>query len=250
MRIGAQLYTVRDCCKTLDDFSDTLKKVADIGYKYVQVSGTCEFSPEWLKDELLKNGLECVLTHTSAEKIISDPAKVALEHDVYGCKYVGLGWNAFNLEDPTDTPPAFYQKYIAAARELCNCGKYFLYHNHDQEFKKYEGKLILEHLAEMFLPEEMGFILDTFWITAGGGDPAQWIERFKGRTPCIHLKDFAYGKRMAVVGEGNINFDRVFKCAEEAGTEYMLVEQDDTYGESPFDCLKRSYEYLLAHGFN
>lgn len=248
MHIGAQLYTVRDYCKSLDDFADTLKKVADIGYKYVQVSGTCEFDPEWLKKELSKNDLKCVLTHTPADKILSDPAKTAADHDVFGCEYVGLGWNAFNLS-AGDTPEEFYSKYINAARVLKDNGKYFMYHNHDQEFQKWNGKLVLEQLAESFTPDEMGFTLDVFWITAGGGDPAWWIERFAGRVPCIHLKDFAYGRKMAVVGEGNINFDRIFKCAEKAGTEFMLVEQDDCNGESPFDCLKRSYEYLKAKGF-
>lgn len=48
MNIGAQLYTVREFCKTLDDFALTLKKVADIGYRTVQVSGTCAFDPAWL----------------------------------------------------------------------------------------------------------------------------------------------------------------------------------------------------------
>ena len=76
------------------------------------------------------------------------------------------------------------------------------------------------------------------------------MEKLAGRIPCIHLKDFAYGRKMAVVGEGNINFDRVFEKAEAGGTKYMLVEQDDCYGESPFDCLKRSYQYLTACGFH
>ena len=95
----------------------------------------------------------------------------------------------------------------------------------------------------------MGFTLDTFWIQAGGGDSAQWLEKLRGRVPCIHLKDFAYGRRMAVLGEGNINFDRVFEKAEEAGTEYMLVEQDDCGGEDPIECLTRSFRYLKARGF-
>ena len=54
---------------------------------------------------------------------------------------------------------------------------------------------------------------------------------------------------MAVISEGNINFDRVFEKAEKSKTEYMLVEQDDCNGEDPFDCLKRSYKYLRANGF-
>lgn len=54
---------------------------------------------------------------------------------------------------------------------------------------------------------------------------------------------------MAVVGEGNINFERVFQEAEAAGTKYMLVEQDDCGGEDPFTCLARSYRNLRAFGF-
>lgn len=249
LRIGAQFYTLRESCKTLDDFSLSLKKTADIGYKFIQISGTCAFEAEWLRDELAKNGLACVVTHTAADRLINEPKIVAAEHDVFDCKYIGLGWNSFNLDDPGDTPEAFYKKYVGTARAFKDCGKYFMYHNHDQEFKKYNGKLVLEHLSEMFAPDEMGFIVDTFWVTAGGGDPAQWIEKLSGRVPCIHLKDFAYGKKMSVIGEGNINFDRVFKTAEGAGTKYMLVEQDDCNGEDPFECLKRSYEYLKSKGF-
>lgn len=248
MRIGAQLYTVRDFCKDLNGFSDTLKKVSDIGYRFVQVSGTCEFDPKWLKEELAKNDLQCVLTHTPTDKLLVDPKKVALDHDIFGCKCVGLGWNAFELEKG-DTPSAFVRKYLPVAKTLNDNGKYFMYHNHDQEFKKVDGKLIIEHLAQSFSPEIMGFTLDTFWVQAGGGDPARWIEKLSGRVPVIHLKDFAYGRKMAVVGEGNINFDRVFASAEKSGTEYMLVEQDDCNGENPFDCLARSYKYLKANGF-
>ena len=249
MEIGAQFFTLRDFCKDLDSFAESLKRVADIGYKTVQISGTCGYEPEWLKSELKKNGLKCVLTHTPADKLQNDPAKVAADHDVFDCKYVGLGSFGFNEEKDGQRYDDFIRIYKPVANTLKQNGKYFMYHNHDGEFKKYNGKLIIESLAEDMSPEEMGFTLDTFWVQAGGGDPAQWIERFSGRVPCIHLKDYAYGRKMAVIGEGNINFDRDFEKAEAAGTKYMLVEQDDCNGEDPFDCLKRSYEYLKSRGF-
>ena len=56
MEIGAQLFTVREACKNLDDFAESLKKVADIGYKTVQVSGTCDYEPQWLAEQLKKTG--------------------------------------------------------------------------------------------------------------------------------------------------------------------------------------------------
>ena len=125
-----------------------------------------------------------------------------------------------------------------------------MYHNHAAEFKKLGGKTVMELLAEGMPSSLMGFTLDTYWVQVGGGDPADYLERLSGRVPVIHLKDCAYGQKMAVVGEGNINFDRVFKMAEASGTKYMMVEQDDCNGEDPFDCLRRSYDYLRSCGFN
>ncbi|MGN0556226.1 MAG: sugar phosphate isomerase/epimerase family protein [Acutalibacteraceae bacterium] len=248
MKIGAQFYTVRDYCKDLDSFAETLKRVADIGYETVQISGTCAYDPTWLKNELDKNGLKCVLTHIDRERLIAEAAKVATEHEIFGCKYVGVGCFTHSGKE-NECYSDFVRLFKPVAEQIKAQGKYFMYHNHDQEFKKEDGKLIIERLAEDFAADEMGFTLDTFWVQAGGGDPAQWIEKLSGRVPCIHLKDYAYGRKMAVVGEGNINFDRVFEKAESAGTEYMLVEQDDCNGEDPMDCLKRSYDYLHSLGF-
>lgn len=249
MEIGAQLYTVRNFCQNTEDFSESLKKIAEIGYRNVQVSGTCAYDPEWLRGQLAENGLKCVLTHVSAESLVSDAGAVAASHDIFGCRFVGLGYFGFSPEKEGMGYAEFLQKYKPVAKALAERGKYFMYHNHDGEFQKYEGKTILEKLSEDFAPEEMGFTLDTFWIQAGGADPADWLERLSGRVPCIHLKDFSYGRRMAVVGEGNLNFERIFQKAETAGTEYMLVEQDDCNGEDPFACLARSYQNLRAYGF-
>ena len=61
MQIGAQFYTVREFCKDLNGLSESLKKVADIGYKTVQISGVCGYEAEWMKEELRKNGLTAML---------------------------------------------------------------------------------------------------------------------------------------------------------------------------------------------
>ena len=249
MEIGAQFYTVRDFCTNLDDFAETLKKIADIGYKNVQISGVCEYSPEWLDTQLKQNGLKCVVTHIPTNRLIGEPQKVAQEHDIFGCDYIGLGWHGFDENKASDDLKTFFDTYIPVAKAIKEQGKTFMYHNHDREFIKINNKPILQLMAENVDADLMGFIPDTFWIQAGGGDPAYWIKQLSGRVPCIHLKDYSFGRKMAVIGEGNINFDSVFTAAEKAGTKYMLVEQDDCNGEDPFACLKRSYEYLKSRGF-
>jgi sugar phosphate isomerase/epimerase len=256
MKVGAQLFTVRDYCKDLSAFSETLKKIADIGYTTVQVSGTCEYEAHWLKEQLDQNGLRCVITHTAPQKLQEQLSKVCADHKTFHCNCVGLGMYSMMTGDPAAEYAKFLEIYKPVAKELKNNGLYFMYHNHDQEFFKLNGKTILQHMAEDFSPDEMGFTLDTFWVQAGGANPAQCLRDLKGRVPCIHLKDFAYGRgdgfrvNMAPVGEGNINFEDVIKAAGDAGTEYLLVEQDDCHGEDPFDCLKRSYDNLRALGLD
>ena len=72
MIIGAQMYTTRESCQTLEGFGETLSRIADIGYKTVQVSGTCPFEGEWLKDQLARTGLKCVLTHTPPQRLLGE----------------------------------------------------------------------------------------------------------------------------------------------------------------------------------
>jgi len=249
MEIGAQFFTVRDTCKTLEGFAETLKKVADIGYRTVQISGTCAYEPEWLDAELKKNGLKCVITHIPADRIINETAIVANQHDVFGCDYVGLGYYSFDPAKEASVED-FIATYSAAAKTLKENGKYFMYHNHAHEFRKIDGVRILDRICEAVPAELMGITFDTYWAQVGGADPAQCLERLAGRIPCIHLKDCGYGQRMDVIGEGNINFDRVFEKAEAGGTKYMLVEQDNCNGEDPIECLRRSYQYLSACGFH
>lgn len=250
MKIGAQFYTVREQCKTLEDFALTLRRVADIGYKTVQISGTCPYPAQWLREQLDKNGLTCVLTHIPVPRLVGETAQVIAEHRVFDCPLIGLGWYAFDESREDATYAHFMNTFVPVAEEIRAGGRYFMYHNHDQEFKRLGDRIVLEKLAQDIPAELMGFTLDTFWVQAGGGDPAQWIGKLAGRVPAIHLKDYAYGRRMAVVGEGNINFDRVFTEAEKAGTKYLLVEQDDCNGEDPIECLRRSYAYLKACGFD
>ena len=248
MKVGAQLYTVREFCRTEADLAVTLSRIAEIGYQAVQLSGVCQYDPQWMKNELEKNSLRCVLTHISPNRLKSEPQTVAREHDVFNCDCVGLGSYRFKVEENGTDVSDFVTEYAPVMEALSDAGKYFMYHNHSHEFVKSDGITLLEKMAAEIPAEKLGFTLDTYWAQFAGADPAAFVSKLSGRVPCVHIKDFSYDRKMAVIGEGNINFDRFFVKAEEAGTRWLLVEQDDCNGEDPFECLRRSYNNLRAFG--
>jgi len=248
MKIGAQFYTLREFCKTAEGLAESLKKVADIGYKTVQISGTCPFDAAWMKEQLQKNGLQCVITHTPKDQL-TDPVKVCNDHKLFGCDYVGLGYYKFKEGDLQEIYDTFKATYGPVAQTVHDNGLYFMYHHHDMELQKLGGQTILRKIAAEFSPKILGLTLDTYWLQKGGADPTVYIRELAGRIPCIHLKDYGYGATMEAVGSGNLNWDGIFAAAEDSKVDYMLVEQDNCNGLDPFQCLKSSYAFLKANGF-
>ena len=118
MKIGAQLYTVRDHTKNLEDFAETLKKIAEIGYTTVQVSGTCAFEAGWLKEQLSKNGLSCAITHTNQVRVAEETEAVIAEHKTFGCDYIGLGSIPWELHNNPAGLAAFVEMYAEAAKKI------------------------------------------------------------------------------------------------------------------------------------
>ena len=257
MKIGAQFYTLREQCKDLDGFAESLKKVADIGYQYVQISGTCAYEPTWLKEQLDKNGLSCVLTHIPAARVRDEVEQVIADHEVFGCKHIGIGVSPqFKLlgEDMQET----IDLAKTSGRKMADAGCLLMYHNHNQELHRDtpDRRSRLEVLADSTAPDELGFTLDTYWVQMGGGCVTDCIRALKGRLPCGHAKDVLPHlddivnnmPRMAPVGSGALDWNRILPAFEEAQTEYLIVEQDLTYDEDPFACLKKSYDFLKAQG--
>jgi sugar phosphate isomerase/epimerase len=93
--------------------------------------------------------------------------------------------------------------------------------------------------------------IDTYWITHGGGDPVQWINRVAGRLPCVHLKDMAISTKreqfMAEVGEGNLNWPAILDACRKSGVKWYIVEQDVCYRD-PFESLEISLKNLKQMG--
>ncbi|MBO5312891.1 MAG: sugar phosphate isomerase/epimerase [Clostridia bacterium] len=252
MKIGVQFYTLREKCETLEGLSESLKRVADMGYTTVQISGVCPYEAEWLRDELKKNSLECVLTHWNGDEIKQDPVSVINKHNIFSCKNIGLGCMPGGPSE--ENLYKFLEEFPSVAKTVRENGSKLFYHHHHWEFGRCaDGERMIDKILRTFSPEELGITVDTYWAQYSGADSAEFIERLKGRCECIHVKDFEIvgsEQRMASVGHGNINFERVIASAESAGANYLLVEQDNCYGADPFECLKNSYEYLKSLGLN
>lgn len=251
MEIGAQLYTLREYCRDLPSFAETLKKVADIGYKTVQVSGSCPYEAQWLKEQLDANGLRCVLTHFSMDRIRDDAAGTADFHRVFGCRHIGIGCapNCFSRGDEDMT--ALRAAIDAAAAAFPARDALLMYHNHACEWQRgSDGRYYFDALAEDYAPSVLGFTLDTFWAQYAGLTVTDLLRRMKGRVPCVHLKDMEIQVNKPVtapVGQGTMDFDAILRACEDAGAVHLLVEQDDCF-EDPFLCMKKSYDYLRARG--
>ncbi len=251
MTVGAQLFTLRDYTQTAADLDYSLGRVAEMGYKTVQISAIGPIPAEKVRELCDKHGLKIVLTHTDPNRILNDTEKVIEEHNIMGCDYIGIGMMPKKYCSP-EWLWHFAEDYKEPAKKIAAAGKLLMYHNHNIEFQKFGGKLVIETLMESFSPEELGFTLDTYWVQMGGADVCEWLTRLKGRTPCIHLKDMAvkgWEPVMAPVMEGNLNFPRILRTVEElGGVKHLLVEQDICEG-SPFDCLETSYSNLKKIGY-
>lgn len=251
MKIGAQTYTIRMHMQNENDFADSMKKIADIGYNYVQLSGLAPLSPTFIRKTCDECGLKIVLTHTSMD-IVGDVESVIRYHQVLGCPYIGIGSGGAKYRTP-EGAAQFGKDFYAPAKAMQDAGFKFMYHNHADEWGRLpNGQRILDVYLSAIPADLMGITLDFYWLHYTGSNALSWIEKLQDRLQCVHLKDMAIRDGqpiMAPIGEGNMDYPAIIEKLLACGkTEYALVEQDDCYGRDPFDCLKASYHALRSLG--
>jgi len=252
MKIGAQLYTVREFTQTTKDFANTIKKVADMGYDCVQVSGIgAEITSTEIAEICGAQNVEVAITHTAPDRIKNETAQVIQDHITMGAKYIGVGAVPWGTRLTKEGYADFVKDFTPAAKAIKEAGLQFMYHNHDFEFAKFDGKLAMDYLIENM--PDTGFTLDTYWVQLGGGDPAWWIKKLASRVDVIHVKDLVIVDgvpHMTEILEGNLNWNAIFEACKTAGVKYAMVEQDDCYGKNPFECLELSLRNLREYGFH
>ena len=258
MKLGVQVFTVRDFFKDINECRESYKKIVDIGYTCVQTWPPPYLTAVELKEMLDEFGLVNCSSGGSFEQMKAD--EKAITNAIAGARifdtpYIAIG----TLPDEYRYTKDGLKQY---ASELNNIGKVLkkencslIYHHHALEFYSFGGGVNgMDILVNETDPESVLFTLDTHWLVSGGVNPVEWIYKLKGRVPIIHFKDYGIGsgagtaiegvdKTYAEVGEGNINWIPVIEACRETKVEFIIVEQDICQ-RNPFDSIRLSYDNL------
>ena len=253
MKIGAQMYTIRDYIKDERGIEASLRKLKSMGFDMVQASALGPCDVDRLAGWLRELDMELCATHSPWDRL-ADPAELKTlidEHRRLGCSQIGLGMKPDVFPDMYDGWTAFIGNVNEICRTVRDAGMSFGYHNHEFEFQKFDGVRAIDRLAAEC--PGLDIILDVFWVQAGGASPAEYIDRLKGRIRLIHFKDFRINGRMrqfAEIGEGNLDWNDIVSRCHGNGIPCAVIEQDgDFLTGDPFESLALSREFLVRGGF-
>ncbi|MEA2012616.1 MAG: sugar phosphate isomerase/epimerase [Verrucomicrobiota bacterium] len=248
-QVAAQLYTIRDYLQTPVEIAKSMKKIRDMGYKAVQVSGMGPIENAELVKILDGEDLVCCATHEPGDMIINEPEKVVDKLKALNTKYTAFPHpGSFSIKTEDDVKKLAAQ-LNNSGQILYENGLVLTYHNHDCEFAKVNGKLILDILYNETDPRYLQGEPDTFWVQSGGQDSAMWCEKLAGRLPLLHMKDYGVipggGRKFEEIGRGNLDWKGIIDAAEKASCEWFIVEQDgDWFDNDPFKSLEISLQYI------
>lgn len=255
--VGIQIYTLRNQIQELG-LQAALQRVADIGYKWIEGFGYEDrkflgATPQELKAMLSDMGMRMPSVHSVTEvssaggkEAIVDQMKITAEDAITaGSEY--LVWAYLTEEDRQSLDD--YKRHIETWNQfgqVCKeAGIQFAYHNHDFEFMEFDGQRAYDLILQETDPELVKMELDLYWIIKAGYDPVEYFNKAPGRFSLWHVKDMEPGDEQffAEVGQGIIDFKKIFDARETAGLKYFFVEQDQSR-RNPFESIEMSYNYL------
>ncbi|MBQ8763094.1 MAG: sugar phosphate isomerase/epimerase [Clostridia bacterium] len=266
--VAVQLYSVRDDMEK--DFYGTIRKMKEFGYDGVEFAGLFGQNPEEIKAFCEEIGIVPISAHVPYYDMLENPEAVLADYKTIGCKYVVVPYLTEECRPGTDGFSATVEgirKIGEAAKAL---GLQLLYHNHDFEFVKIGEEYALDVLYSSVPADLLQTEIDTCWVNVAGVNPSEYIEKYSGRSPVVHLKDFKrsgekLGKLYDLIGiddegaeqeeEDSFSFmpvgygvqdmPAILAACEEAGAEWVVVEQDNpAKGETPENSVRLSREYL------
>jgi sugar phosphate isomerase/epimerase len=265
-KVGVQLYTVRDLMKT--DFAGTIAKVASIGYKEVEFAGYYDHSPKDVRAILDKVGLTAPACHVGMDVVENHwPETIDAAHTI-GHTFIVCPWIDEKDRNSADSWKRIIEVFNKAGEASKKANIQFAYHNHWWEFgpnASLGGKLPYDYLLASTDPNFVKMEMDLGWISVAGQDPVAYFERYPGRFPLVHVKDFKSLPKIApdqlasfnsttleegdmtAPGSGIIDWKRIFSHSDEAGIQHYFLEHD--MPKDPFATLTDGYKYLSTLRF-
>ncbi|WP_082235319.1 sugar phosphate isomerase/epimerase family protein [Halobacillus massiliensis] len=243
--VAVQMFTLREASQK--DFTGTLEKVANIGFNGVEFAGYGGMSSRDVRKTIDQLGLEAASSHIPLTAIESEGELKQVIQDQHnlGSRHIVCPFLPEDRRTEKD-----YQELVDIlnkAGHICREeGITLSYHNHDFELAKMkDGRTPLELLLEETNPDWVKAEFDIYWLTKAGESPGQWLEKYRGRTPLVHLKDMTNDEEQffAELGTGGVDLSDVLNRGDNNQVEWWIVEQDQSR-KSPFESIKESYQYL------
>ncbi|WP_224760480.1 sugar phosphate isomerase/epimerase [Salinibacterium sp. ZJ450] len=280
-KIGVQAMMLKDSFAEVGAF-ETLRRVSEIGYHAVEVS-QIPMTPEnvaQLDRARTELGMEIGALSAALNKrpgapndsLTDDFDKIVDDATTLHSSMLRIGMLPFDAMASLDKVIQFAEQSNEIAGRLQEHGISLFYHNHHIEFVKYDGRYLLDIIAER--APLMGIELDVHWVQRGGLDPVRTLQKYSDRVAMVHLKDYRIGQmptealdslakgdfaafmtaftgvvQFAEVGEGNLDFTAIIEQSLASDAKYLLVEQDDLYGRTVWQALQTSYDNLVALGY-
>ena len=243
-RIGIQLYSLRSDLEK--DFEGTLARVGQIGYTEVEFAGYYDRKPAQVKAALERAGLSAPSAHVPISSLRESWAKTLDEARIIGHRYLIVPSIPDEERTTADGMTRVAEHFQKAGAEAQAAGLRLGFHNHDVDFVPIglRGKTPFDLLLEKTDAAHVTFEMDLYWITKAGRDPLDYFARYPGRFELVHVKDSAGPPkhRMVDVGQGTIDFKRIFARRREAGIRHFFVEHDDP--PDPLGFARASYTFL------
>ena len=238
--IGVQLYTVR--AEMTNGVESTLERVAAIGYEEVEFAGYFGHSPTEIREMLARTGLRSPATHIPPNFEVDAWSKILDDSNEIGHEYVVVASIPQAMRSDLDSWRQTAAVMTDAGERARAAGLAYAYHNHDFEFEEMEGRVAFDVFCEESDADLVSIELDLFWIIHGGADPIEFINRWPGRIPMVHVKDRMAGGEMVDVGAGVIDWAGIFEHAEHGGIRHFFVEHDTPV--DAFASIESSYAYM------
>ena len=265
--VALQLYSVRGDLEA--DFLGTLCKVSELGYDGVEFAGLYGYEPAQIKNWCDSLGLVPISAHVPLAEMLADIDKVIADYKAIGCEYIVVPYVTEERRPGGELFMQMIDEIRAIGQKAKDAGLVLLYHNHDFEFAKLEnGQCGLDYMYENIPADLLQTELDQCWLKYAGYDPVEYLQKYSGRSPVVHLKDFfVQGKQegdpyaligldegekkantafeFRPLGHGVQDIPSIIEASKAAGSKWLVVEQDNpSMGKTPFESVQMSIEYL------